>query len=166
MKYISILAIMSMFAVTGWADQGSAAAADSASNSANSANNDVSNDGVTINFNDAPADRGRAGDPEVVRQEVVHGGDYDVRNVPNVSAPGLTTTLTETCMGSSSVGGAGVGFGISFGTTWRDTSCVRRLDARQVQSLGYPEVAKELMCDSKAVRAAFARAGKPCVEDR
>jgi hypothetical protein len=90
-----------------------------------------------------------------------YSGSYDVRNVPAVAAPALTTTLTETCMGSSSVGGAGVGFGFSIGTTWRDTACVRRLDARQVAALGYRDAARELMCDSPAVAAAFERAGMP-----
>lgn len=121
----------------------------------------------------APEDNGatgRSNDPIVTQninqtEETVHySGGYDVRNVPEVNAPSLTTA-TETCMGSSSVGGSGVGFGFSFGTTWRDAACVRRLDARQLQSLGYPLGAKELMCDSGAVRAALKRAGRPCYED-
>lgn len=91
-----------------------------------------------------------------------YSGSYDLKNVPAVAAPALTTTLTETCMGSSSVGGAGVGFGFSFGTTWRDSACVRRLDSRQIAALGYREAARELMCDSAAVAAAFDRAGQPC----
>jgi hypothetical protein len=92
---------------------------------------------------------------------VHYSGSYELKNVPAVAAPALTTTLTETCMGSSSVGGAGVGFGFSIGTTWRDTACVRRLDARQVAALGYRDAARELMCDSPAVAAAFERAGMP-----
>jgi hypothetical protein len=40
--------------------------------------------------------------------------------VPAVVAPSLTTTLSETCMGSTSMGIAGAGFGISFGSTWKD----------------------------------------------
>jgi hypothetical protein len=68
-------------------------------------------------------------------------------------------------MGSSSAGASGIGFGVSFGTTWRDRACVRRLDARQLAALGYHLGAKELMCDSPAVRAALKRAGRPCFED-
>jgi hypothetical protein len=94
-----------------------------------------------------------------------YSGGYDLNNVPAVTAPNLTTTLTETCMGSSSVGGAGAGFGFSFGTTWRDTACVRRLDARQVHSLGDAQAAKEVMCESESVKAAFARVGRPCAAD-
>jgi hypothetical protein len=96
---------------------------------------------------------------------VKYSGGYDLNNVPAVTAPNLTTTLTETCMGSSSVGGAGAGFGFSFGTTWRDTACVRRLDARQVHSLGDAQAAKEVMCESESVKAAFARVGRPCAAD-
>ena len=101
----------------------------------------------------------------VLQTEVKYSGEYTIKNVPNVTAPGLTTTLTETCMGSTSAGGAMVGFGFSFGTTWRDSACVRRLDARQIQSLGYPLGAKEMMCDSASVRAALKRAGRPCYND-
>lgn len=80
-------------------------------------------------------------------------------------APALTTTLTETCMGSTSVGAGFSGGSFSFGTTWRDSACVRRLDARQIQSMGDVQAAKEIMCDSDLVRAAFKRVGRPCAED-
>jgi hypothetical protein len=96
---------------------------------------------------------------------IKYSGGYDLNNVPAITAPNLTTTLTETCMGSSSVGGAGAGFGFSFGTTWRDTACVRRLDARQVHSLGDAQAAKEVMCESESVKAAFARVGRPCAAE-
>lgn len=85
--------------------------------------------------------------------------------VPSVSAPSLTTTLTETCMGSTSFGGAGAGFGFSFGTTWRDSACVRRLDSRQLAAFNDMPTAREIMCASVMVREAAKRAGRPCVED-
>ena len=85
--------------------------------------------------------------------------------VPNVMAPSLTTTLTETCMGSTSFGGSGSGFGFSFGTTWRDSACVRRLDARQLAAFQDMGTAREIMCASSIVREAAKRAGRPCVED-
>jgi len=80
-------------------------------------------------------------------------------------APALTTTLTETCMGSTSVGGGFSGGSFSFGTTWRDSACVRRLDAREIKTFGDIQAAKEIMCDSDLVRAAFKRVGRPCAED-
>lgn len=85
--------------------------------------------------------------------------------VGNSYAPALTTTLTETCMGSSSVGAGFAGGSFSFGTTWRDSACVRRLDAREIKSLGDVQVAKEIMCDSDLVREAFKRVGRPCSID-
>lgn len=89
-----------------------------------------------------------------------------IRNVPGVVAPSLTTTLTETCMGSTSIGGAGAGFGFSAGTTWKDSDCVNRLNSRELKSLGFGEAAREVMCENDVVRSAFKRVGQPCVVDQ
>jgi len=93
---------------------------------------------------------------------VTYQGGYELKNVPGVVAPNLTTTLTETCMGSTSVGGAGVGFGFSAGTTWKDTDCVNRLNARELRTFGDTAAAKEVMCENEVVRAAYKRVGQPC----
>ena len=45
----------------------------------------------------------------------------EIKNVPNVYAPNIYPSAP--CMGSSSVGGSGVGFGLSFGTSWVDEEC-------------------------------------------
>lgn len=83
--------------------------------------------------------------------------------VPTVYAPALTTTLTETCMGSTSGGAAAMGWGASFGTSWRDAECVRRLDAREIeQLLGDREAARAILCGSKDVYDAYERIGRPC----
>lgn len=87
------------------------------------------------------------------------------RAVGSAMAPALTTTLTETCMGSTSVGAGFSGGSFSFGTTWRDSACVRRLDAREIKTFGDIQAAKEIMCDSDLVRAAFNRVGRPCADD-
>lgn len=72
-------------------------------------------------------------------------------------APALTTTLSDTCMGSTS-GGLGVsGGGISFGSTWSDEECVRRLHARQLTAWGANNLAMEIMCASPHVVEADAR---------
>lgn len=68
-------------------------------------------------------------------------------------------------MGSTSVGAGFSGGSFSFGTTWRDHACVRRLDAREIKSFGDIQAAKEIMCDSDLVREAFKRVGRPCAED-
>lgn len=87
--------------------------------------------------------------------------------VPAVVAPSLTTTLSETCMGSTSMGVAGAGFGVSFGSTWKDEACVRRLDSRELRSFGsglapndailFHFAAKERMCADPKIRQAFER---------
>lgn len=80
-------------------------------------------------------------------------------------APGLTTTLSETCMGSTSFG---IGFGggaVSGGTTHVDQDCVRRLNSREVKSLGDAVVAKEILCGNTDVRTSFKLAGRPCLID-
>ena len=80
-------------------------------------------------------------------------------------APALTTTFSETCMGSTSAGAGFAGGAVSIGSTWEDEACIRRLDAREVKSMGDAEAAKEIMCDSAKVRAAFLRVGRPCKID-
>lgn len=68
----------------------------------------------------------------------------------------------DTCMGSSSLGGQGVGFGLSVGSTWHDTDCVRRKDARELHNMGQKAAALALMCQNESVAAAMATAGTPC----
>jgi hypothetical protein len=80
-------------------------------------------------------------------------------------APALTTTFSETCMGSTSAGAGFAGGAVSIGSTWEDEACIRRLDAREIKSLGDAEAAKELLCDSAKVREAFKRVGRPCAID-
>ena len=92
--------------------------------------------------------------------------DSTIRNVPNVVSPGLTSSAIETCMGSSSAGVAGQGFGISFGSTWNDANCNARLDAKLLAQLGATGAAFERLCDQAAIRNALARSGRPCAADR
>lgn len=113
--------------------------------------------------NDANAQQGQG--QSVDSHNVSTGSDMGDM-VGAAIAPALTTTLTETCMGSTSIGAGWSGGGVSFGTTWRDSACVRRLDAREIKNIhpNFAVVAKELMCDSSNVYDAFKRAGIPCVE--
>ena len=86
-----------------------------------------------------------------------------VKSVPATYAPALTTTLTETCMGSTSAGGSGVGFGFSLGSTWNDKQCVRRLNAREMaQTLGDRDAARALMCQDVDVARAYQAIGQNC----
>ncbi len=80
--------------------------------------------------------------------------------VPDASAPGLTTTLTETCMGSTTGGFSISGLGLSGGTTWTDAACIRRLDARELGAQGAKAASLERMCEDPKNRAAILRANK------
>lgn len=94
-------------------------------------------------------------------------GTQTIKNVASIAPPSLTTTLTDTCMGSTSGGVTVAGFGISGGGTWVDQECVNRLNARELRTLGEDGLAaaKEVMCENKVVRAAYQKVGKPCVGD-
>ncbi len=115
------------------------------------------------NTNAAEAGASNAGNNQAITFQGSQASDIP-NNTPNVVAPALTTTLTETCMGSTSAGASVAGFGATFGTTWRDEECVRRLNARELRAMGLGPVAMELMCDNDDIRAAFERAGRR-VED-
>lgn len=89
--------------------------------------------------------------------------DQSIKTVPTAFAPSLTTTLTETCMGSSSVGGSVLGFGLSAGSTWRDQECMRRLNARELSNtLGDRQAARELMCGNEQIFRVYNALGRPC----
>ena len=87
---------------------------------------------------------------------------YKAADIPVATAyaPALTSS-NDTCMGSTSIGGQGVLFGLSFGTTWTDNDCITRKDARFIHNAGHRTVALSLMCGKESVRAAVARAGTP-----
>jgi hypothetical protein len=97
-------------------------------------------------------------------QSINNGSDMS-KSVGMAVAPALTTTFSETCMGSTSAGAGFAGGAVSVGSTWEDEACIRRLDAREIKSLGDAEAAKELLCESAKVRAAFKRVGRPCAID-
>lgn len=109
------------------------------------------------------------GNNQSIRIEGAQATDIP-KQAPAIAAPNLTTTLSETCMGSTSMGFSGAGFGLTFGSTWRDEACVRRLDARELRSFGaglpvdsailFHLAAKERMCEDPKIRAAFARVHK------
>lgn len=68
----------------------------------------------------------------------------------------------DTCMGSSSIGGQGVGFGISIGTSWTDENCQRLKNSRQLAALGFRRASVALLCVNDDVARAMAAAGLPC----
>ncbi|WP_230414277.1 hypothetical protein [Collimonas silvisoli] len=82
--------------------------------------------------------------------------------MPNIVAPSLTTTLSDTCMGSASFGLSFTGFGATGGSTMVDQACVRRLDSREFRAMGLNDVALALLCQSEANRKAVESTGRSC----
>jgi len=82
----------------------------------------------------------------------IEQNDYTIRNVPNVFSGNVYPTAP--CMGSSTVGGAGVGFGLSVGHSWTDDECGIRETSRSFNGLGMKDDALKVLCMSKYAAAA------------
>ena len=88
---------------------------------------------------------------------------YEAKKIPVSTAYAAALAASQgTCMGSSSVGGQGVGFGVSFGSTWNDKNCNNRLNATLAHTFGFPDVALALLCNNDGVRDAVALTGRNC----
>ena len=87
-----------------------------------------------------------------------YSGGYTFENVPDVIAPNVYPT--SPCMGSSSIGGAGVGFGISFGTSWESEECQLRETSRSFANMGLKEDAIAILCTSEYAKNAPSCKGK------
>ena len=84
------------------------------------------------------------------------------RNPVSTAYAAPLVAADDTCMGSSSAGGQGVGFGLSFGSTWQDGDCVRRKDSRELFNMGERGAAIALMCQNPKIAQAMAAAGRSC----
>lgn len=92
--------------------------------------------------------------PIPANTSVTYGGEYTVKNVPAVVTGNVYPTAP--CMGSSTVGGAGVGFGFSVGSSWTDDECGIRETSRSFNALGLKEDAVRVLCTSKYAATAVA----------
>jgi len=84
-----------------------------------------------------------------------------VKMAPPVSAPALTSS-NDTCMGSSSFGASGVGFGISIGSSWTDANCIMLKNAREMFNMGMPDVAFARLCMDPLNKEAIELTGRVC----
>lgn len=98
---------------------------------------------LTVNNNEAKI-------PENTRNEQT--GTLNVRNVPNVFSGNVYPTAP--CMGSSTVGAAALGWGVSLGSSWTDDECGIRETARSFQNLELKGDAVSVLCTSKYAAAA------------
>lgn len=117
----------------------------------NSGGNTLSNGGNSLTVNAAPI-------PTQTTTRIEQN-DYTVKNVPSVFSGNVYPTAP--CMGSSTVGGAGVGFGFSVGTSWKDDECGIRETSRSFSGLGLKEDALAVLCTSE-----YAKAAPACVKLR
>ena len=85
------------------------------------------------------------------------------RNTPSVVAPGLAAAGIETCLGSTSVGGSGPGFGLTVAGTHKDRDCNLRLYSRTLYSMGHKVAALQILCNDPDVAAALALEGVRCL---
>lgn len=93
----------------------------------------------------------------------VQGDVYQQSRIPVAGAWAAPVSATNgTCMGSSSGGAQGAGFGISIASTWNDRGCDRRYNAQMLNQLGAKTAAIALMCQDESVREAMLTAGTPC----
>lgn len=93
----------------------------------------------------------------------VQGDHYEAARIPVATAYAAPLAASNgTCMGSSSVGGQGVGFGISIGSTWNDKSCDLRYDAEALRQAGQPLAAIARLCQKPEIASAMSAAGTPC----
>jgi hypothetical protein len=134
--------------------------------SAQSSGNNSSSGSTASSSGSVSGTATNAGNAQTVNYNAAPTPDkLTVRSAPGVAPPSLTTTLSETCMGSTSAGLSGIAFGLSLGGTWNDVECVNRLNARELRSLGHVDAAKQVLCENKAVRAAYRKVGAPCLDD-
>lgn len=89
--------------------------------------------------------------------------DNDNTRYPVATAYAAPLTASNgTCMGSSSAGAQGAALGVSFGTTWTDSSCDIRYDAEALRAAGLPIAARARLCQKPEIAKAMEAAGTPC----
>jgi len=115
-------------------------------NSGNSASKSSSNSGGNTQSN--------AGNNTSVS---VEGDIYQAARIPVSTAYAPSIAPTAPCMGSTSGGAQGAGFGFSIGGTWTDDNCVLLEQVRATSNLGEKEVAQEMMQGIPAYAAAKKR---------
>jgi hypothetical protein len=93
---------------------------------------------------------------------VVQGDEAQARNPVATAYAAPLTAGFDTCMGSSTAGAQGIGFGISLGSTWTDKNCVRLKNSRELASMGLRKASIQLLCQNKDIEEAMAAAGTPC----
>lgn len=77
-----------------------------------------------------------------------------------VVPPGLAALTGTSCMGSSTVSGGAMTFGVGFGTTWEDHECSLRENIKVVAQFN-PDLAYQMTAELSGVQAAMKRMPPP-----
>lgn len=86
---------------------------------------------------------------------------YQAARIPVATAYAPSIAPTAVCMGSSSVGGQGMSFGFSLGSSWTDSNCMLLEQVRTVAVvLGDRETASEMLMSIPAYAEARQRVGE------
>lgn len=92
--------------------------------------------------------------------------DQIIRSAPTVYVPSVATG--NVCALGASAGGSWIAASIAFGMSWESMQCERRQAAALLWNMNTPEsraAAKEVICNTPEIRAAYAVIGSPCARD-
>ena len=106
-----------------------------------------------------------SGSASLAAVNITNNGASKVKTTGSALAPGLIASGLS-CSGSASIGGGWMGGAISLGITTKDKECDARENSKIIGLMGDVPAAKEVMCNIKEVREAFAKVGRPCIADR
>lgn len=116
-----------------------------AGNSQNTNRNDNQNQNKNAN-NSRATSYGSVATTSTSTSVSVGGDTYEAPRIPVSTAYAPNIMPTAVCMGSSSVGGQGMSFGFSLGSSWTDANCMLLEQVRTVSVvLGQKDVAQEMM---------------------
>lgn len=142
--------------------QAAIAGASSSSNSSSSAGATSSSGGNTLT---GGAHTSTQANSVTVTGDTVNYQAQERNPVSSAWAPGVAPTAL--CALGVSGGAQGVSFGLSFGKAYIDENCQLLEQIRATASvLGDRATAAEMMCEIPAYKAARARAGKPCSDNK
>lgn len=154
--FVLLLSLFAVGAVNAQTAQAGAISGSTSTSSSGSISGSISQGGNSDSKAiTGAANAGNAQNISIVSPGTVeYKGSYDMRNVPSMVSPQVYPTAP--CMGSSAVGGAGVGFGFSVGTSWKDDECGIRETSRSFAALGLKEDALKVLCSSQYAAPASA----------
>jgi hypothetical protein len=149
-------------------------------NSTNNTDNTNNNTNTNTNNNNSNADASSSADAQSTSSATAtatggsatsEGGDSNSStsvsidgddNPASSAAPVYLTSSNDTCMGSTGIGGQGMTFGFSIGTTWTDNNCIMLKNSREMKNQGHDKAAKARLCMDEDNAVAFELAGTPC----